>query len=134
VDQGPDSFRNWLLGIVEMKARRAVQRHAGAAKRALSREVTRQLRVDTAGYPGNDTSPSQAAVGSELEELALRAMASLPDHYWEVLHLTRSEHLSLREVAERLGSPRERVKKLYRRALKEFTETFNRLRGETHAG
>jgi RNA polymerase sigma-70 factor (ECF subfamily) len=129
-DRGPGSFRNWLLGIVEMKARRAVQRHANASMRSVEREITRGCRPDTAAHVGQVPSPSQAAIGSEMEELAARAMEALPDDYREVLRLTSVEHLSLEGAAERMGRSSEAVRKLQGRAVLKFTEIFNRMKGE----
>jgi RNA polymerase sigma-70 factor (ECF subfamily) len=129
-DRGPGSFRKWLLGIVEMKARRAVQRHADASMRSVDREVTRGLRPDTAACAGKAPSPSQAAIRSEMEDLAVRAIEELPGDYREVLRLTCIEHLGLGEAAERMGRSSEAVRKLQGRAVLKFTEIFNRLGGE----
>jgi RNA polymerase sigma-70 factor (subfamily 1) len=131
-NRGPGSFGRWLLGIVEMKARRAVQRHADAAMRSVDREVTRGCRPDTAACAGVAPSPSQAAIGSELRDVAARAMDSLPDDYREVLHLSTVEHLKTDEIAERMGRSRDAVKKLRGRALAAFSEAFRRMQGEGH--
>jgi RNA polymerase sigma-70 factor (subfamily 1) len=131
-DRGPGSFRKWLLGIVDMKARRAIERHVSTEMRTTEREITRSLRSDTRWYRGNEASPSQDAIGAELEDLTKRAMAKLSEDYREVLILTRTERLTLREVAQRMGRSREAVKKLYGRALREFSETLNRMRGFGH--
>jgi RNA polymerase sigma-70 factor (ECF subfamily) len=129
-DRGAGSFRNWLLGIVEMKARRMVRRHTEASMRSIDREVTRDYRPDTDACAGNEPSPSQAAVGSEMEDLAYQAIEALPDNYREVFRLTCIEHLSLDEAAERMGRSSEAVRKLQGRAILKFTEIFNRMRGE----
>ena len=127
-DRGEGSFRRWLLGIAEMKARRAVQHH-NAAMRAAVREVTHGQRPSTAQFPGRLPSPSETAIGIELKELARRAMESLPPDYREVLRLTREEKLTLREAAERMARSREATKKLYARALAKVTAEFERLQG-----
>jgi RNA polymerase sigma-70 factor (ECF subfamily) len=129
-NRGPGSFRNWLLGIVEMKARRAVQRHADASMRSLGREITKDLRPDTTACAGKVTSPSQAAIFSEMEDLVLQAIEALRDDYREVLRLTCIDHLSLDEAAKRMGRSSEAVRKLQGRAVLKFTEIFNRMRGE----
>jgi len=132
-DRGAGSFRKWLLGITDLKARQAFYKHTAQAKRSIDREISRKYRAETAGYAGKITSPSQAAICSELKDLAKKAMNSLPEDYREVLHLTQSEHLTLREAAERMGRSREAMKKLYGRALREFTDVFNRMRGGENA-
>jgi len=124
-----NSVRNWLLKVVELKARDAVRRYAGTARRAVDREISRGHRPETAAIVGPGPSPSQEAVGAELAE---RAMHDLPEHYREVLRLARREGLSLREIAERTDGSREAVKKTYARALSRFTVVFDRLRGASH--
>jgi len=127
-DRGEGSFRRWLLGIAEMKARRAVQHH-NAAKRAAARDVTRGQRPSTAQFPANQPSPSEAAIGIETKELARRAIEGLSPDYREILRLTREERLTLREAAARMGRSREATKKLYARALAKVTAEFERLQG-----
>jgi RNA polymerase sigma-70 factor (ECF subfamily) len=131
-DRGPGSFQHWLVGIVEMKARRVVQRHADAAMRSVDREITRGCRPETAACAGEAPSPSQAAMESELKELATRAIESLSDDYREVLHLCSVEHLGIDEIVERMGRSRDAVKKLRWRALAAFAEALKRLQGEDH--
>ena len=130
--RGDNGFRNWLLGIADLKAQAAAHRYRGVAKRAAGREVTRDQRPDTGQFVGANPSPSQVAIAAELKELARRAMAQLRDDYREVLRLAREEHLSRREVAQRMNRSREAIKKLYGRALLRFTEAFERLGGSDH--
>ncbi|MCZ6571975.1 MAG: sigma-70 family RNA polymerase sigma factor [Planctomycetota bacterium] len=132
-DRGDGSFRKWLQRIAENKVRAEVQRYAGTRKRAVQREVSRGYRPDTANVVGQHPSPSQAAIGAELKELARQAMETLPPDYRAVLRLALEERLRLREVAERMNRSRDAVKKLYGRALCRFKDTFDRLRGESHA-
>ena len=129
--RGEGSFRAWLLAVAERKARRTTQRHRDVALRSVRREVTRARRSATDRYAGGVPSPSQAAVGAELADLARRAMDTLAPDYREVLRLCREQELTLREAAERMGRSREATKKLYGRALARFTVTFNGLRGES---
>jgi len=128
-DRGGDAFRNWLLGIVEMRTREAVRYHERTAKRSTRREVTESGRPATAQFPSRQPSPSQVAMGGELRAQARDAMATLPDDYREVLRLTREERLGLREVAELMGRSYEATKKLYGRAVVRFRETLRALRG-----
>ncbi len=128
--RGAGSFRNWLLRIVELKVKQAVRSHAGAALRSMGREVTRGARLDTRDFVGRQASPSQAAIGSEMEDLARQAMETLPEHYREVLQLTRNEQLNLREIGVRIGRSHEATKKLYARAMSRFANEFTRLQGD----
>lgn len=131
--RGENAFRNWLLGIVEMKMREALRVHAGAAKRAVHHEVTRGQRLDTAHFHGRGPSPSQVSIAAETEEVARRAMAELPEDYREVLRLTREEGLTLGEAAERMGRSPEAVRKLCGRAICRFKAIFDELGGDTRA-
>ena len=120
--RGEGSFRNWLMRIVEFKVRQAVRRHRGAARRAIEREATRGSRTGTGHLVGREPSPSQAAIGAEVAERAREAMAALPETYREVLRLAREEHLTLREVGERMGRSPEAARKLLGRALSAFAK------------
>lgn len=111
------AYRAWLLRIAELKAREALRTHAGTSKRAVGREVTRGDASATPDGVAAGPSPSQAAVTAETRHLVLRALATLPPDYREVLRLARLEGLAIREVAERMGRSTEAVKKLYGRAL-----------------
>jgi len=122
---GPASFQNWLLGIVDKKAQEAVERHKRVQKRSVAREVTRGQRPDTAQFLARQPSPSEYAIAAETAARARRALQSLPQHYQTVLRLAREERLPLREVAERMGSSRETIKKLYGRALCRFRKVFD---------
>ncbi len=104
------------------KVRETLRQHAGTAKRATDREVSRGMRPDTVQFTAKGPSPSEAAIASELAGRIRAAMQALPEDYRSVLQLTREEGLTLREAAERMGRSREAVKKLYGRALCKLTE------------
>jgi len=128
-DRGVGSFRNWVHGIAENKIRAAIEKHLKTAKRAAGREVSRAHRRETAQFASRDPSPSQAAIGAELAELALEAMRALPKDHREVLRLAREEQLPLREVAGRMGRSYEATRKLYARALRRFADLLDSMRG-----
>jgi RNA polymerase sigma factor (sigma-70 family) len=125
------SLRNWLLEIVTRKARRAVQRHDGAAMRSARREVTRAQRAATGQIRADLPSPSQVAIASELAELVERAMRSLPEHHREVLDLAIRDQRNLKEIAVLTGRSYDAVKKAYGRALARLMRTLRDLRGES---
>jgi len=126
-DRGRGAVRNWLVGIVENKAREAV-RGAVAEKRNALAEASRGHRPDTAHFVGAGPTPSEAAMGRELEMLARRAMGELPADYRLVLRLVREEDRDLKAVAVRMGRTHDAVKQLHRRALLRFTAVFDRMR------
>jgi RNA polymerase sigma-70 factor (ECF subfamily) len=123
-DRGSGSFLAWVQGIVDHKAREAARRHAGTAKRAVAREVTRGARGDTNGFPGPFPPPSQVAMGHEAEALLKRAMTQLPEDYRTVLHLVYEDGRSFDEVAQRMGRSRDAVRVLYGRALARLSQIY----------
>jgi RNA polymerase sigma-70 factor (ECF subfamily) len=122
--RGPDSFRNWLFGIVDRKVREAIRFHDLAAKRSRRREVSRVGRRETGQLGARQPTASQVAMGIETAAAAERALAALSDDHREVLQLVRREQLSLDDVATRMGRSREAVRKLVDRALARFREVF----------
>jgi RNA polymerase sigma-70 factor (ECF subfamily) len=122
--RGPDSFRNWLMGIVDRKVREAIRGHEGAARRSLQREVTRAQRAQMAQMPAGTPTPSQIAVGAETAALADRILEEMREDDRTVLRLTRHERLTLQETAVRMNRSREATRKLLGRALARFSERF----------
>jgi RNA polymerase sigma-70 factor (ECF subfamily) len=130
-DSSEAAFRAWLLTIAENKAVAAIRRFEMAAKRSSRREVTRARRPDTALHSSRQPTPSQIAVGAEMQSLAQHALRRLSPDYREILRLTRYEHLTVAEAAERMGRSYEASKKLYARAMARFHEEFEKLGGDT---
>jgi RNA polymerase sigma factor (sigma-70 family) len=97
--------------------------------RDAGREVTRGRRPDTRDMRGAGTSPSQHAIAHELAALVRRALDALPPDQAEAIRLVRDEHLTLREVAGRLGKSHEAAKKIYGRGLLRLKQEFERLGG-----
>lgn len=124
------AYRAWLLRIAELKAREALRAHAGTSKRAVGREVTQGDASVAPDGAARGPSPSAAAMTAETRDLVLRALATLPPDYREVLRLARLEELPIREVAERMGRSTEAIKKLYGRALASFGRSVDRAEGD----
>jgi RNA polymerase sigma-70 factor (ECF subfamily) len=121
-DRGDGAFRTWLLAIVEHKVRDAIRRHEVSARRSLGRETPRGARADTRHFVGRQATPSQVAIGAETAERAKEVLRRLPSEYREILTLTRTEGLDLRQAAERMGRSYESTRKLVSRALTRFHE------------
>ncbi|MCZ6691758.1 MAG: sigma-70 family RNA polymerase sigma factor [Planctomycetota bacterium] len=132
-DRGPGSLRAWFGKIAENKVGDAMRRYAGTAKRGAAQEVSRDHRPHTNQFEARGPTPSEVAMGAELEERLRRILETLPEDYRTVLRLARFEGLSLREVADRIGRSREAVKKLYARALSKFTQRYQRMMEERNA-
>ena len=125
-DRGDGAFGAWLAQIAEYKAREAVRRHAGAAKRDAGREVTRGARPATAQARGRGPTPSQAAVAREETDAVREALQRLSDDHRTVLELVRFDHLPLRDASVLLGRSYEATKKLYGRAVAALAQELKR--------
>jgi RNA polymerase sigma-70 factor (ECF subfamily) len=115
--RGDGAFGGWVARIALFKLREEIRRFRETRRRGASREVTKGARPDTQWFEGGGPSPSEFAMGRELELRLEAAMGSLPKDYREALTLVQAKRLTLREAAERMGRSREAMKKLYARAV-----------------
>ena len=128
----PEEFRRWIVGIADRSVHAHFNHHAGTQKRALYQEISRPSQDKTPHPVSLSPSPSQHAIGSELEQLAAKALELLPPDYREVLRLHRENRSSLREIAACMGRSHDAIKKLHGRAMVRFAEHFDRLRRSEH--
>jgi RNA polymerase sigma-70 factor (ECF subfamily) len=124
-DRGAGSFGAWLARIVELKAKHAVRRYKGTAKRAAAAEVSRHERGDTVNFAGQAPTPSQVAMGDELKSRVRSALETLSPDHREIIRLRQEEHLSIEAAAARMGRTQDAVKKLYARALAKLAERLD---------
>ena len=115
--RGEGAFGAWIGQIAIFKLKEEIRRFRGTARRGASREVSRGARPDTTWFQGANPSPSQHAMGREMELRLQAAITTLPEDYREALHLVQTQRLSLRDAAERMGRSREAMKKHYARAV-----------------
>jgi len=115
--RGEGAFRAWISQIALYKLRDEIRRFRETRRRGERQEVSRGARPDTTFIQGTGPSPSQFAMGRELEARLEVAMAALPEDYREALTLVQARRLTLREAAESMGRSREAMKKLYARAV-----------------
>lgn len=119
----------WLRLIVGQTLINVHRRHIGAKKRDATREKSRSkggLRFEYSAtsqsialqLAGNQTSPSQAAVRSEMVEDLSSSLESLSEIDREILTLRHFEDLSNKEVAELLGIEQKAASIRYVRAVK----------------
>ena len=135
----PGALRVWLVRVVERKSLDAVRRYGGTAKRAVAREAgvgNAHRGAETApglsAVPAQGPSPSEAAMRSELAEVALRALAGLSPDHQEVLRHTRLKGLTLEQTAACMGRSPDAVKKLAARALAAFAGALRARDGADH--
>jgi len=114
----------WLRGILRNNVAN-IRRHFEAEKRQVSREV--QLEDSAAdallhNVAAPTETPSKHAQAREQDEQLERAMQQLPEHYRQVLFLHTTDNLTFAQIAEKLGSTTEAVRKLWGRAVEELAK------------
>jgi RNA polymerase sigma-70 factor (ECF subfamily) len=115
--RGDGAFGAWLAQIALYKLREEIRRFRATRRRGERQEVTKGARPDTTFFQGRDPSPSQFAMGRELELRLEAAMETLPEDYREALDLVQAKRRTLREAALEMGRTHEAMKKLYARAV-----------------
>jgi len=115
--RGDGAFGAWLTKIALNKLREEIRRFRATRRRGERQEVTKGARPDTVYFQGQDPSPSQFAMGRELELRLEAAMATLSEDYRRALELVQAKRRTLREAAEEMGRSHEAMKKLYARAV-----------------
>ena len=76
------------------------------------------------GLAAPNSTPSQAAARSEQAVMVAEAIASLPEHYREVIMLRHIEERPFAEVAERMARSIDSVEKLWVRALAKLRQAL----------
>ena len=133
--RGEEAFRGWLYTAVANK----VLEHEREA-RAQVRDARREVRVtDTegdvalSGVYAQVLSPSQQLIAAERLRALEAAFDELPDHYREVLTLSRIARMSRAAIAAQLGRTEDSVRNLLTRALAELALQPERL-GQASGG
>jgi RNA polymerase sigma-70 factor (ECF subfamily) len=120
-DRGPGSFRRWLAGIVEQRAREERRRYR-SAKRAVEREVG--AREQAPEPVAACSTPSVAAMSRERREAVLRCIDALPEDYRSVILHVEFSGLTFVQTAEHMDRSADAVRKLYARALARLTQSL----------
>lgn len=131
--QGEKAFRSWLYTLTQHKlASRAT--YYQAQKRDVGREVPLAARgdaqasrteLDLADCYASVATPSRQLAAKQLVERMEEAFARLPDHYREVVLLSRTEGLDHAQIAERTGRSPGSVRMLLSRALAELARLLD---------
>ncbi len=111
----------WLRGIVRNRVADA-HRHYTTEKRLVTNEIPLDEvpRVEMLPDPGQ--SPSQQAQAREQDEDLEKALQQLPEHYRQVLRLYMRDRLTFVQIAAKLGSSADAIRKLWKRAIEELTK------------
>jgi RNA polymerase sigma-70 factor (ECF subfamily) len=137
-DRGPDSFRNWLITIVDSKmvdARRALHRKA--------RDIAREMRTGAAPMSQSCFSlldqlyatphtPSRVIRNDEAVGALLASMSRLSETHREVIQLRFLDGRPVSEVAEQLERSEAAVVALTKRALEALRTEMDHMGEFTH--
>jgi len=127
--RGEASLLTWLCAccrneiLMHFRAKRSMPEEA-----ALEEDETPGPAAGLGGArPGN---PEVVVLRRETETLVHMALDVLPGRYAEALEGKYLEHLSVRQIAARLGVGEKAAESLLTRARQAFRETYERLRSE----
>jgi len=114
----------WLRGILRNNVA-DVRRRFEAEKRQLDREIP-LAELPANELPRNpEETPSRHAQARERDEQLEKAMRQLPENYRQVLFLYTSKGLTFAQIAEKLGSTTDAVRKLWGRAVEELARLLD---------
>ncbi len=120
--RGPGSFFRWLSLIAEHVIIDEA-RFQGRDRRRATEIVSFRSESNPGGPEPVDTmTPSRLFAQNEGVQLLLRRLDALPEHYREVILLSKINGLTTREVAEKLGRTPEATALLLHRAIKQFRQ------------
>jgi RNA polymerase sigma-70 factor (ECF subfamily) len=119
----------WLRGILHNNVLN-VRRRFETAKRQVDREVPLEECPNNElleGLPSPTESPSREVQAREQDAQLQWAIRQLPEHYRQVILLHSTENLTFAQMAEKLGSTTDAVRKLWGRAIEELTKLLGPL-------
>lgn len=132
--QGKDSFLRWMYAILD---RKLIDEHR--AMRAERRDVRREIKqspnagqqttyIDLMARVMSDGgTPSQVVRKGEALGVLSACVATLPEHYREVIQMRFIEGLAVADVAKRLGRSIGSIHMLCHRALRQLREQAEKL-------
>ena len=126
--RGEGQFRHWLYSAVLNKICKK-QRHHAAQKRRLDGEHVQFDEELLANSYAALSSPSHHAIRKEQVELLERAFDLLPEHYREVLTLSRIVGMTQEEVAVAMQCTVPAMRNLLSRALVKLSAAMAQVRG-----
>jgi len=131
--RGEGAFRSWLYTVAQRKLATRYHYHV-AQRRDVGREVplatpdsTQSSRavVDLADSYAAICSPSKQFAAKQFVEQMEQAFATLPEHYREIVLLSRAEGLTHEQIAARMDRSLGSVRMLLSRALSELARLLD---------
>jgi RNA polymerase sigma-70 factor (ECF subfamily) len=124
---GEEELLAWLARILLNNLANVTRHYKGTERRALDREVPLNGRLaPPAGNLCRDTlTPSDKVMLREDVAALERALARLPEHYRQAIHLRYHEQLTFAAIGEALGCSAEAARKLWARAVDQLQRELN---------
>jgi RNA polymerase sigma-70 factor (ECF subfamily) len=121
-----EELLGWLRRILRNNVAN-VHRQFETEKRGVGREVPLETASDDLlhGAVKAIETPSVLARAREQDEQLQRAVRELPNHYRQVLLLHSSEGLTFVQIADKLESTADAIRKLWGRAVEELTRLLD---------
>jgi RNA polymerase sigma-70 factor (ECF subfamily) len=123
----------WLRAVMRKKKALLARRYYGTAARnphleeQLQDEMEKSSQQLGQAFVSSASSPSRIAAGRERAVLLADALATLPEHYREVVILHHVQGYTLPEVAQSTSRSVDSVKKLWARAMVQLRTSLKRL-------
>jgi RNA polymerase sigma-70 factor, ECF subfamily len=111
----------WLGAILRNNVAN-VRRHFETAKREVDREIPLEELPRVEMPPDQTESPSRQAQAHEQDEQLEKALRQLPEHYRQVLRMHTTDGLSFVQIAAKMGTSADAVRKLFGRAVEDLAK------------
>lgn len=131
--RGEEAFRAWLFKALLHKLQNH-ERHLLAQKRDVRRNKVLSDDSALAAFYSSTLCPEGELLAVERIQALERALDSLPEHYREVISLSRFARLSRAAVAEAMGRSEDSVRSLLTRALVALAGALDAARPDGGAG
>jgi RNA polymerase sigma-70 factor, ECF subfamily len=108
-------FASWLRQIL----RRLISTHRRKL-RSQKADIGREISIEQTQIVDQAPTALQRVINDELKQHVRNAMASLPEHYREIVELHQFDKLPFKEIGSQLHKSPEAVRKLWSRALSQL--------------
>lgn len=129
-----DELKGWMAQIVRNRCREVERELLASGKRDLARETTLNANGSAAGpadwLEAQVDSPSTQALANELDERIERVLGELPAEYREIIRLRQWQRWEFGEIAQALNRSEAATRKLWFRAVQQFSERLREKLGD----
>ena len=119
-------FQAWVRQILRNNVHAARRKYKTSQQRNVKREIEiDDSRRPSPALPNREDSPRTEALKNERASVLDSAMRQLPDHYQQIIQLRNWDDLTFVEIADRLKSTEDSVRKLWSRAVLRLQQVIN---------